>query len=920
MAVMLDGTSRRFQWQKTTELAPAVPNMEVVGKGDYFRFGMRDSLAIEASFLQVWDAVTGAKLYTFEGHKAPVYSVCSHFKENIQFIFSTATDGKIKAWLYDNMGSRVDYDAPGHSSTTMAHSADGTSERAVKRTYNALGKRSVEVVRFDTTKNRFLAAGDEFMVKFWDMDNVNLLTTTDADGGLPPPMMSMFGGANNTYVGVGSSIMDRVPLMPSMMTMNGENRSLIDVKPRIGDEGSRNWKLIEITEPSQCRSLRLPDTTSFTMHVSRLIYTNSGLAILALAANAVHKLWKWQRTDNNSTGKKMTTFMAPPPAATFLAFHPQDNNIIAIGMEDSFIQIYNVRVDEVKTKLKGHHKRITGLAFSNLLNVLVSSGADSQLCVWNTNGWEKQTSKHLQIPVGRVAAPLVDTRVRFHQDQTHLLALVLAGLIAPKERRNGRLLFTGPVRLTKSIPWASTRNKRMPPYAGSLKRRIRIGELFQNATPVSAAVPISIPYMKNPMLDPLFRVYFSREWFDALHLSFRNFLTPKELIVENGTNDATKPKKITQKKLKLEKSNEVIGENGNSRAILKFDGVQKKQKGIKKNIQDQNKGEEKNIVNGNGDRSTAQCMEDNKSSKVDKNALNLVNHLPHPTICLPTGSELVTIAGVDLPKQDAGNALQFLEFCSTFGKLAFTGSTETGKIVLGLAAKSNLKLVTLELGGKYPFIVCEDANVDEAVELAHAALFYNQVDSEQFDKILKYIRFGVENGATLETGEVVKTKKGVHLFIGMGLTPAQLALDKNHRQLPHMLPSEKAFVAVVSDRTTNEAFDAVVSALGIENKDGVVVYDGKGIFSAGRVWWMFRVFGHDRVWVLDGGLPRWLASGFDVESSASGDAILKGWSGYISNKISATSCKTMMTRILGKLLFMVGILPTGGAKNGFSRS
>lgn len=43
----------------------------------------------------------------------------------------------------------------------------------------------------------------------------------------------------------------------------------------------------------------------------------------------------------------MTTFMAPPPAATSLAFHPQDNNIIAIGMDDSSIQIYNVRVDEV---------------------------------------------------------------------------------------------------------------------------------------------------------------------------------------------------------------------------------------------------------------------------------------------------------------------------------------------------------------------------------------------------------------------------------------------------------------------------------------------------------------------------------------------------------------------------------------------
>jgi WD40 repeat protein len=47
----------------------------------------------------------------------------------------------------------------------------------------------------------------------------------------------------------------------------------------------------------------------------------------------------------------MTTFMPPPPAATFLAFHPQDNNIIAIGMDDSTIQIYNVRVDEVISAL-----------------------------------------------------------------------------------------------------------------------------------------------------------------------------------------------------------------------------------------------------------------------------------------------------------------------------------------------------------------------------------------------------------------------------------------------------------------------------------------------------------------------------------------------------------------------------------------
>lgn len=43
----------------------------------------------------------------------------------------------------------------------------------------------------------------------------------------------------------------------------------------------------------------------------------------------------------------MATFMRPPPTATYLAFHPQDNDIVAIGREDSIIQIYNARLDEV---------------------------------------------------------------------------------------------------------------------------------------------------------------------------------------------------------------------------------------------------------------------------------------------------------------------------------------------------------------------------------------------------------------------------------------------------------------------------------------------------------------------------------------------------------------------------------------------
>ena len=59
------------------------------------------------------------------------------------------------------------------------------SEGSIKRTYSGFRKRSNGVVQFDTTRNRFLAAGDEFQIKFWEMDNKDMLTFTDADGGLP---------------------------------------------------------------------------------------------------------------------------------------------------------------------------------------------------------------------------------------------------------------------------------------------------------------------------------------------------------------------------------------------------------------------------------------------------------------------------------------------------------------------------------------------------------------------------------------------------------------------------------------------------------------------------------------------------------------------------------------------------------------
>ncbi|KAL5559750.1 hypothetical protein UlMin_035961, partial [Ulmus minor] len=75
--------------------------------------------------IKVWDVATGANLYTFEGHAAPVYSVCPHYKDNVHFLFSTSTDGTIKAWLFDQEGARVDYVVPGRACSTMKYSSDG---------------------------------------------------------------------------------------------------------------------------------------------------------------------------------------------------------------------------------------------------------------------------------------------------------------------------------------------------------------------------------------------------------------------------------------------------------------------------------------------------------------------------------------------------------------------------------------------------------------------------------------------------------------------------------------------------------------------------------------------------------------------------------------------------------------------------
>ena len=72
--------------------------------------------------------------------------------------------------------------------------------------------------------------------------------------------------------------------------------------------------------------------------------------------------------------------------------------------------------------------------------------------------------------------------------------------------------------------------------------------------------------------------------------------------------------------------------------------------------------------------------------------------------------------------------------------------------------------------------------------------------------------------------------------------------------LPHMLPDAPTFAAKVG-------------ALGIDNAKRVVAYDASGGFlAAARAWWMFRIFGHRNVAVLDGGLPQWQQEDRPTES------------------------------------------------------
>jgi len=90
------------------------------------------------------------------------------------------------------------------------------------------------------------------------------------------------------------------------------------------------------------------------------------------------------------------------------------------------------------------------------------------------------------------------------------------------------------------------------------------------------------------------------------------------------------------------------------------------------------------------------------------------------------------------------------------------------------------------------------------------------------------------------------------------------AISDKTSDLPHMIPTAEQFAKQVAD-------------LGISNDNQVVVYDSQGLFSAARVWWLFRHFGLSNIAVLDGGLPKW-----KVEERPTSDTPITPVSGTLS--------------------------------------
>ncbi|XP_076960718.1 uncharacterized protein LOC143637155 [Bidens hawaiensis] len=201
--------------------------------------------------------------------------------------------------------------------------------------------------------------------------------------------------------------------------------------------------------------------------------------------------------------------------------------------------------------------------------------------------------------------------------------------------------------------------------------------LFDGKTDLNANPPVSVPLPDEKKPKKVKRKGFEVKPHDnaandVLEIKTNNTLNEnnQKKLKTQESKETVEGNAVEQKPKKVKRKGPEVKLDGN--AVIDVSVTEtndtlnkKKQKKLKtkesKETVEGNEVKENNIIQ---DQDTNQQLEDNQSLIAKKTTLNLFESV----IPLPSGTELVTVVGVDLPKEDAGNALQLLEFCSTFGK------------------------------------------------------------------------------------------------------------------------------------------------------------------------------------------------------------------------------------------------------------